>query len=394
MYPTLALISLLILVSLALFPLARRSGMPLLLIVLAVGMLAGEDGLGGFNFDDFDLAFNLGSVALAVILLAGGLETDKGIFRSAGLPALILAFPGVIITGGIVGGVAHLILGMPLIPAFLLGAVLAPTDAAATFMLIQHGGLKLRERLKNTLMLESGFNDPAAITLTIILTSLVGASLQTAQAEWMDYVTMFSAQVVFGAIGGLAGGKILAEIINRLSMPVGTYPVLVIQGGILVFALTTLVGGSGFLAVYIAGIALRNGLKIPLERIANFAEGLQWLSQVLLFLTLGLLVTPSDLPDAIGPALICSAVLIFLARPAAVFLGVGAMKFNLRELTFLSWVGLRGAAPILFAIYPVVTPGPVTPDFFNIVFVVVVLSLSLQGFTAGWLGRILKLDKE
>jgi cell volume regulation protein A len=210
----------------------------------------------------------------------------------------------------------------------------------------------------------------------------------------MDYVTMFSAQVVFGAIGGLAGGKILAEIINRLSMPVGTYPVLVIQGGILVFALTTLVGGSGFLAVYIAGIALRNGLKIPLERIANFAEGLQWLSQVLLFLTLGLLVTPSDLPDAIGPALICSAVLIFLARPAAVFLGVGAMKFNLRELTFLSWVGLRGAAPILFAIYPVVTPGPVTPDFFNIVFVVVVLSLSLQGFTAGWLGRILKLDKE
>jgi cell volume regulation protein A len=283
---------------------------------------------------------------------------------------------------------------MPLIPAFLLGAVLAPTDAAATFMLIQHGGLKLRERLKNTLMLESGFNDPAAITLTIILTSLVGASLQTAQAEWMDYVTMFSAQVVFGAIGGLAGGKILAEIINRLSMPVGTYPVLVIQGGILVFALTTLVGGSGFLAVYIAGIALRNGLKIPLERIANFAEGLQWLSQVLLFLTLGLLVTPSDLPDAIGPALICSAVLIFLARPAAVFLGVGAMKFNLRELTFLSWVGLRGAAPILFAIYPVVTPGPVTPDFFNIVFVVVGLSLSLQGFTAGWLGRILKLDKE
>ena len=393
MYPTLALISLLILVSLALFPFARRSGMPLLLVVLAVGMLAGEDGLGGFNFDDFDLAFNLGSVALAVILLAGGLETDKGIFRSSGLPALILAFPGVIVTGSIVGGVAHLVLGMPLVPALLLGAVLAPTDAAATFMLIQHGGLKLRERLKNTLMLESGFNDPAAISLTIILTGLVGATLQTAQAAWVEYVMMFFAQVVFGAIGGLLGGKILAETINRLSMPVGIYPVLVIQGGVLVFALTTMVGGSGFLAVYIAGIALRNWLKIPLERVANFAEGLQWLSQVLLFLTLGLLVTPSDLPHAVWPALICSAVLIFVARPAAVFLGVGAMKFNFRELTFLSWVGLRGAAPILFAIYPVVTPGPVTPDFFNIVFVVVVVSLTLQGFTAGWLGRVLQLDK-
>lgn len=393
MYPTLALISLLILVSLALFPLARRSGMPLLLVVLAVGMVAGEDGFGGISFDDFDLAFNLGSIALAVILLAGGLETDKGVFRSSGLPALILAFPGVIITGSIVGGVAHLVLGMPLVPAFLLGAVLAPTDAAATFMLIQHGGLKLRDRLKNTLMLESGFNDPAAMSLAIILTGLVGATLQTAQAEWIEYAMMFFAQLVFGAVGGLAGGKILAVIINRLPMPVGTYPVLVIQGGILVFALTTIVGGSGFLAVYIAGIALRNWLKIPLDRITNFAEGLQWLSQVLLFLTLGLLVTPSDLQGAIVPALICSAVLIFIARPVAVFLGVSAMKFNFRELTFLSWVGLRGAAPILFAIYPVVTPGPVTPDFFNIVFVVVVVSLTLQGFTAGALGRVLKLDK-
>jgi len=393
MYPTLALISLLILISLALFPLARRSGMPLLLVVLAVGMFAGEDGLGGINFDDYDLAFNLGSIALAIILFAGGLETDKGVFRSSGLPALILAFPGVIITGAIVGGAAHIVLGMPLVPAFLLGAVLAPTDAAATFMLIQHGELKLRERLKNTLMLESGFNDPTAMSLAIILTGLVGATLQTAQAEWVEYLMMFFAQLAFGVIGGLAGGKILAETINRLPMPAGTYPVLVIQGGILVFALTTLVGGSGFLAVYIAGIVLRNRLKIPLDRITNFAEGLQWLSQVLLFLTLGLLVTPSDLPGVIGPALVCSAVLIFIARPVAVFLGVGAMKFNLRELTFLSWVGLRGAAPILFAIYPIVTPGAVTPDFFNIVFVVVVMSLTLQGFTAGALGRALKLDQ-
>ena len=176
-------------------------------------------------------------------------------------------------------------------------------------------------------------------------------------------------------------------------MPTGTYPVIAIIGALLIFSGTMLAGGSGFLAAYIAGIAVRNRVAGPLERIANFSEGFQWLSQILLFLMLGLLVTPSDLPGEIGPALACTAILTFVARPVAVFACVGACGFRVRELIFLSWVGLRGAVPILLAIYPVVTPGPVTPVFFNMVFIVVVSSLILQGFTANAFGRLLGLTK-
>lgn len=391
MYSIIALICFSILISLALFPLARRSGTPLLLLVLAIGMLMGEDGPGGFLFDNFQLAFDLGSVALAVILFAGGVETERGVFKNAGFPALLLAFMGVLITAAVVGVSAHYLLGLPLLFALLLGAVLAPTDAAATFMLIQQGDLQIPERVKNTLLLESGFNDPVAICLTIILTALIGSESQTAALIWNDYVVLFLAQTGFGIIGGLVGGKLLSELMNRLPMPTGTYPVMAVTGGLLIFSTTGLVGGSGFLAAYIAGLTLRHGLRVPVERIVNFSEGMQWISQILLFLILGLLVTPSSLFDAIVPALICVSVLTFLARPIAVFLSVGASQFTIRELTFLSWVGLRGAVPILLVIYPIIAPGPITPEFFNIVFVVVFVSLILQGYTAGWLGRALKL---
>ena len=345
-------------------------------------------------FDNFNLAYDMGSIALAVILFAGGIETDKGVFSSSGLPALILAFPGVLVTAAIVGGAAHFFLDMPLMLALLLGAVVAPTDAAATFMLIKQGDLNIPDRVKNTLLLESGFNDPAAIFLTVVMTAIVGTTMQDQSIDWLAYAGMVLGQLVFGAVGGLVGGRMLSELLNRLPMPTGTYPILAIAGGMLTFSLTSLVGGSGFLAIYIAGIVLRNSLKIPLERIANFSEGMQWLSQILLFLILGLIVTPSDLPSTLIPALICAGVLTFVARPVAVFLGVGALKFKVRELVFLSWVGLRGAVPILLAIYPVVTPGPVTPTFFNTVFVIVVVSLIVQGFSAGLLGKALKLDQK
>lgn len=393
MYSIVALICASILISLVLFPLARRSGTPLLLVVLAVGMLAGEDGLGGYQFDNFQLAFDLGSVALAFILFAGGIETDRGVFTNAGWPALLLAFPGVLITAGIVGAAAHLLLDLPILLAFLLGAVVAPTDAAATFMLIKQGGLRIPPRVKNTLLLESGFNDPSAICLTIILTAMIGAGFHSDTTSWNQYVWIFLAQTGFGAACGLIGGKLLSELMNHLPMPDGTYPVLAITGGLLIFSVTGLVGGSGFLAVYIAGLSLRNWLRMPLERIVNFSEGMQWVCQILLFLILGLLVTPSRLPEVIVPALICVAVLAFIARPIAVFVSVGALEFSFRELIFLSWIGLRGAVPILLAIYPIITPGPVTPVFFNIVFVIVVASLIVQGFSAGMLGKALKLDE-
>lgn len=393
MYLALFLISLLILVSLALFPVARRSGAPLLLIVLAVGMLAGEDGPGRIVFSDFQLAFDIGSVALAVILFAGGLETDRGVLRAAGIPALSLALPGVLITAAIVGLGMHLLLGMPLLLALLLGAVVAPTDAAATFMLLQQGDVKPPERVKSTLLLESGFNDPAGICLTIILTAIIGTAQAGSGADWLGHGKLIALQLVFGILGGVVGGRLLSELLNRLPMPTGTYPVIAIIGALLIFSGTMLAGGSGFLAAYVAGIAVRNRVTGPLERIANFSEGFQWLSQILLFLMLGLLVTPSDLPGEILPALACMAILTFVARPVAVFAGVGACGFRVRELLFLSWVGLRGAVPILLAIYPVVTPGPVTPVFFNMVFIVVVSSLILQGFTANAFGRLLGLTK-
>jgi len=393
MYSIVALICFSILISLALFPVARRSGTPLLLLVLAIGMLMGEDGPGGYLFDNFQLAFDLGSIALAVILFAGGVETDRGVFKNAGLPALLLAFPGVLLTAAIVGLSAHLLLDLPILYAILLGAVLAPTDAAATFMLIQQGDLRIPQRVKNTLLLESGFNDPAAICLTIILTLLIGSGGYSNVPVWSDYILLFLTQTGFGIIGGLVGGKLLSELMNRLPMPTGTYPVMAVTGGLLIFATTGLVGGSGFLAAYIAGLTLRNWLKVPMERIVNFSEGMQWVSQILLFLILGLLVTPSSLSDAIIPALICVSILTFLARPVAVFISVGAINFSFRELIFLSWVGLRGAVPILLIIYPIIAPGPITPEFFNIVFVIVFVSLILQGYSAGLVGKALKLEE-
>ncbi|WP_300379985.1 potassium/proton antiporter [Henriciella sp.] len=394
MYQALFLISILVLVSLAFFPLARRSGTPMLLVVLAVGMLAGEDGPGGVAFSDFELAYNAGSVALALILFAGGLETGRDVLRRAGLPAIVLALPGVLITAGIVGVAAHFLLGLPLLLALLLGAVVAPTDAAATFMLIQHGKLNIPDRTRSTLLLESGFNDPAGICLTIILTALIGAPTAADPAMWAEYGWLVAAQIVFGIAGGIVGGRLLSALMNRLTMPTGTYPVLAIAGALVIFAGITLIGGSGFLAVYIAGIALRNRLKGPLEPVANFSEGMQWLSQLLLFLLLGFLVTPSELPDEIIGALICAGLLTFVARPVAVWLGLAPFGYRPKELTFLSWVGLRGAVPILLSIYPVVSPGPVTHEFFNVVFIIVVSSLIVQGFTAGALGRLLKLQPD
>ncbi len=389
----LALVSFSALLSLALIPVARKSGAPLLLIVLGIGMLIGEDGPGGYQFSDYRLAFDVGSVALAIILFAGGVETERSSFKKAATPSLMLAFYGVIVTAGVVGVAMHYLLDLPWMVAFLLGAVLAPTDAAATFMMIRHGGLELRERLKNTLMLESGFNDPASIGLTIVLTAIIGSSDLLTGGNWLDYSGLILLQFAIGSLGGILGGQALSYLLNKLPLPEGTYPVFAIAGALFIFSAISLAQGSGFLAVYIAGIFVRNRVFSSLERIANFSEGMQWMSQLLLFLLLGLLVTPSELPHAVVSGLICMAVLTFIARPIAVFATVSPFGFSIKELVFLSWVGFRGAVPILLAIYPIIEPGPINTVFFNTVFVVVVTSLILQGFTANPLGKLLKLDR-
>ncbi len=388
------LISGCILASFALLPLARRSGAPLLLILLVVGMLLGEDGPGGIEFDNFSLAFNIGSVALAVILFAGGIETERGVLKIAKYPAILLSTLGVIITAAVVGGAVHFILGISLMIALLLGAVVASTDAAATFLLIQQSGVPLRERVKQTLVLESGLNDPVAIFLTIVLTTFVGAAAVFNSATLSHMGLLLAAQVAFGLFGGVLGGRVLVFLMERLELPEGTYPSVAVAGALTIYSGTSLIGGSGFLAAYIVGIIVRNKLTRPLDRIANFSEGLQWLSQMVLFLMLGLLVTPSELPGEFLPAMICAGVLMFIARPIAVFLSVGFMGFSIKELTFLSWVGLRGGVPILLAIYPIVSPGPVDTQFFNIVFIIVASSLVLQGWTIVPLAKFLKLGSD
>lgn len=388
----LALVSLSAFVSLALFPFARRSGTPLLVIVLGVGMLAGENGIGGYTFNDYQFAFDIGSLALAIILFVGGLETSLKAFKMSGVSAIVMATLGVIITAFVLGGLVHFVLGISLLTALLLGAVLAPTDAAATFMLIQQSDMKLSPRVENTLLLESGLNDPVGIFMTVVLTVLVATQGVAVSAGAIDHVIFLAMQIVFGILGGLLGGRLLAFAMNNLDMPTGTYPVLAITGALFVFSATALVGGSGFLAVYLAGIAVRARLKHPLERILNFSEGLQWLSQILLFLMLGLLVTPSSLAVEISTSLIVAAILMFIARPVATFLSLGWLGYTWRELVFISWVGLRGAVPILLAIYPIIAPGPLAREFFNIVFIVVVSSLLLQGLSAKTLGRLLKIN--
>ena len=387
------LASLLVFTGFLLIPLSRRLGAPILLVVLAVGMLSGEDGPGQIHFDSFNAAYALGSVALAIILYGGGVETRVSQVRSARIPAMLLASLGVLVTAFIVGGAAWWIFDLSLLDGLLLGSVVASTDAAATFLLIRQNRIGLRPRLENTLILESGLNDPMAIFLTVALTSLIGMEGDLSFRAVIEYLPMLALQFGLGGLFGWVGGRGLAMVLNKLNMSPGTYPAMALAGALAVFAGTSLLGGSGFLAIYLVGLIMRDNLREDLaDRVIGFSEAMQWLSQIALFLMLGLLVTPHDLPSvALGAALI-AAVLFFIARPVAVFSCLSGLGFSPPEKVFVSWVGLRGAVPIFLAILPVISPGPVNVVFFNIVFVIVVFSLIVQGWTialtAGWLGVI------
>jgi cell volume regulation protein A len=292
-----------------------------------------------------------------------------------------------------VGLFATYVLGMPPLVGLLLGATVASTDAAATFLLIQQSKGGVGERVKNTLVLESGLNDPMAIFLTVSLTAMVNGGVPDSASEIGGFLLFLGAQITIGLVGGIAGGRALTFVIDRMSLPNGTYPAMALSGALVIYAAVALLGGSGFLAAYIVGIIIRNRLRRPLDNILNFNEALQWISQMALFLMLGLMVAPSHLLKDIWTALAIAAVLMFVARPLAVLVSIGWMGFTARENVFLSWVGLRGAVPVLLAIYPVITPGPVTIEFFNIVFVIVVVSLIAQGWTITPLANLLKLKE-
>ncbi|MGP1253301.1 MAG: potassium/proton antiporter [Kiloniellales bacterium] len=364
--------------------LSARVGAPLLLVFLALGMLAGREGPGGIVFQDSQLAFILGSTALAVILFDGGLRTPRATIERGLGPALALSTLGVLITAGLVAAVAHYLLGFGWVFALLLGSIVSATDAAAVFMLLGKSGISLRDRLRATLEVESGSNDPMAVFLTITFTEM----LATGQLDLGWHVAGdFAVQMGLGGVLGAAGGFALVWLMNRLELSGGLYPILALAGALLIFSGTQLAGGSGFLAIYVAGIVFGNRRVRADQLVGRFFDGLSWLSQIVMFLLLGLLVTPSELLPDLGTALILAATLMLLARPLATLICLTPFRFPLREQTFVAWVGLRGAVPIFLALFPFLEGFDRSGQAFNIAFVVVLVSLLLQGWTIPWVAR-------
>ncbi len=381
--------ALLLLVSIVASDISSRMGAPLLLVFLALGMLAGEDGPGGIRFDDFETAYVIGTLALAVIIFDGGMRTRRETFRVALWPALSLATAGVVVTAGLVGMCAAWALGLHWLEGMLLGAIVGSTDAAAVFALLRTQGANVQERVGSTLEIESGSNDPMAIFLTVALLGLIAAGRTELD---LSVLTAFVMQFGIGAALGLGGGRLLVWLINRLRLITGLYPLLAIAGGLLIFSVTAQLGGSGFLAIYLAGVVLGNSRLQAAQNILRVHDGLAWLSQITMFLILGLLITPSQLPEVALPALGIAAFLIAVARPVAVLLGLLPFRFPWREQLYIGWVGLRGAVPIVLALFPIMYGVENARLYFNVAFFIVLVSLLLQGWTIAPAARLLRLE--
>jgi potassium/hydrogen antiporter len=356
---------------------ALRFGAPLLLVFLLVGMLAGESGPGGIAFDDVHTTYLVGSVALALILFDGGLRTRLATFRSVIAPSLVLATIGVLLTAALTAPAARFLLGFDWVESLLVGAVVSSTDAAAVFLLIHSRGLRLRPRVGATLEIESATNDPFAIFLTIVL---VGVQLPGGES-WISILDDLAIDAVGGAIVGFIGGRAIVLALNRLNLPQGLHAPLVATGALVVFALAQVLHSSGFLAVYLAGLAVGNRPTRAHNAVIVFLDAATWLAQIVMFVLLGLLAWPSRLFEHGLAALAVAATLMFFARPLTVFLCLAPFRFSWREKAFISWVGLRGAVGIFLASIPLLVGLPHAQVFFDIGFVVVLVSLLVQGWT-------------
>jgi cell volume regulation protein A len=364
-----------------------RIGVPSLLFFLGVGMLAGSEGPGGIPFDNAYLAQSLGVVALVFILFAGGLVTTWESVRNVIGKAIALSTLGVLITALLVGLFATLVLGFSLLEGILLGAIVSSTDAAAVFAVLRERSVGLKGEIKPLLELESGTNDPMAVFLTVGLTGL----LANPNSSMLGLLPMFLQQMTLGALLGYGFGKATVFVINRMRLESeGLYPVLSLALVLLTYGATSSVGGNGFLAVYIAGLVLGNHDFIHQQSLIRFHDGLAWLMQIAMFLTLGLLVFPSRLVPVVGVGLLVALVLMFVARPVGVYLTLFFTGMRWREKTMISWVGLRGAVPIILATFPLLAGIPQANTIFNLVFFIVLTSVLLQGTTlpvvARWLG--------
>jgi potassium/hydrogen antiporter len=367
-----------------------RLGVPSLLLFMGVGMLAGTDGLDIIDFQDAGLAQFLGIIALIFILFSGGMDTRMESVRPVLLRGLSLSTIGVLLTALIVGISVPLFTALSWKEGLLLGAIISSTDAAAVFTILRSKGMGLKGNLRETLELESGSNDPMAYFLTTAMLTL----LTDVEASTWSLVPMFFMQMGIGALMGWSMGVVTTRVINRIKLDFdGLYPVLLLAMVLLTFAATDVVGGNGFLAVYIAGIILGNDDFIHKKSLIRFYDGQAWLMQIVMFLTLGLLVNPTDIVPVIGAGLGISFVLIFLARPLAVFISLLPFGVSRARRVMISWVGLRGAVPIIFATYPLVAGLENASLIFNIVFFIVLTSVILQGTTLPLMAKWLDLER-
>lgn len=355
-----------------------KFGVPTLLLFLAIGMLAGSDGIGGINFDNPQIAQFIGIISLNFILFSGGLDTNWSSVKPILREGLVLSTLGVLLTAVSLGTFVWLVTDFTIYESMLLGSIVSSTDAAAVFSILRSKSLALKANLRPTLELESGSNDPMAYVLTIAFLTLVINQDQSLASV----IPLFFQQMILGGIAGFAFGKLSKFIINKIKLDFeGLYPVLVIALMLMTFSATDFVGGNGFLAIYICAVYLGNQELIHKKTIMKMYDGLAWLMQIILFLTLGLLVFPSQVFPYMGIGLLISIFLILVARPVSVFLSLMFFKMNLRRRFYISWVGLRGAVPIVFATYPLLAGIDKANMIFNVVFFISVTSILIQGTT-------------
>ncbi len=381
--------SILLLVSVFTSKTSSRFGIPTLILFIGIGMLAGSEGIGGIQFYDPKLAQILGVIALNFILFSGGLDTKFESIKPVLWRGISLSTLGVLFTAATVGIFVHIITDFTLLEGLLLGSIVSSTDAAAVFSILRSKNIGLKGYIRPTLELESGSNDPFAFVLTISITSLIASG----NSPGWNLLFHFLQEMVFGGVAGFLLGKMVLYVLNKIPLHIeGLYPVFLMAFVFFTYSITDLMGGNGFLAVYIAGLVLGNHNFIHKKSIIRFYDGQAWLMQIIMFLTLGLLVFPSHILPVMGLGILISLTLIFVARPIGVFISLSFFKrIHLREKLFISWVGLRGAVPIVFAIYPLIANVEKSHIIFNLVFFISTTSVILQGTTLPLVARWLRV---
>ncbi len=381
----------LLLLGIASSKVSARLGVPVLVLFLLLGMAAGSEGIGGLEFEDYALAHAIGTLALAMILFDGGLSTSLPSIRLVWKSSLLLATWGVLLTAVLTGLAAAWILNISWLEGLLLGSIVGSTDASAVFGVLRSGGVSLPKRIASVLEVESASNDPMAIFLTIGCIEVLLGNVELGPG----LLGLFASQMLIGGVCGMLGGYAAGWMVNRIELgAVGMYPVLINAFCLLTYGLAAQLGGSGFLAVYVAGVVIGNRPLIFKRGILMFHDATAWLSQITMFVVLGLLCFPSRLLDVAGKGLLISVVLIFVARPVAVLLSAFPFRFTGKELVFISWVGLKGAVPITLATFPLMLATPnnslQAALIFDVVFFIVVVSATIQGSSltpvARWLG--------